>query len=150
MHSVLLETNRFLFIMIAFAIIQSPLQKAMHLPRVNKPALSFWGHVNYSRSKLFLAVESRECIFHLPNYLFFYHYLVCDTLGMTGIAHKRKFTALVYLCVMNSDNDILFEEKKLNILYVTAAKERLFKLVNHPSVLVFGSNNCWQWKNFSI
>lgn len=48
---------------------------------------------------------------------------------MTGIAHKRKFTALVYLCVMNSDNDILFEEKKLNILYVTAVKERLFKLV---------------------
>lgn len=66
---------------------------------------------------------------------FFYHYLVCDTLGMTGIAHKRKFTALVYLCVMNSDNDILFEEKKLNILYVTAVNERRFKLVNHPSIL---------------
>lgn len=67
---------------------------------------------------------------------------MCDTLGMTGIAHKRKVTALVYLCVMNSDNDILFEEKKLNILYVTAVKERRFKLVNHPSSLVFGSNNC--------
>lgn len=59
---------------------------------------------------------------------------MCDTLGMTGIAHKRKFTVLVYLCVMNSDNDILFEEKKLNILCVTAVKERRFKLANHPSI----------------
>lgn len=41
MPSLLLETNRFLFIMIAFAIIQSPLQKAMHLPHVNKPACHF-------------------------------------------------------------------------------------------------------------
>lgn len=146
MHSVLLETNRFLFIMIAFAIIQSPLQKAMHLPHVNKPALSFWGHVNYSRSKLFLAVESRECIFHLPNYLFF---LSLPCVWHSGndryCTQKKVHSVSLSLC-----NDILFEEKKLNILYVTAVKERLFKLVNHPSILVFGSNNCWQWKHFSI
>lgn len=149
MHSVLLETNRFLFILIAFAIIQSPLQEAMHLPHVNKPALSFWGHVNYSRSKLFLAVEGRECIFHLPNYLFFITTL-CVTLWEWQVLHTKESSVLVYLCVMNSDNDILFEEKKLNILHVTAVKERRFKLVSHPSILFFGSNNCRQWKHFSV